>query len=81
MMWKDIDIYYAMCHGLVEVHSIAMELLKIMPWKISFLGRKSYAIRMFCKHRTYIVPTLSTLKTICAWQFAHRIQKRYNSIS
>lgn len=23
-------------------------------------------IRMFCKHLTYIVPTLSTLKTICA---------------
>lgn len=40
MMWKDVDIYYAMCHGLVEVHSIAMELLKIMPWKISLPGQK-----------------------------------------
>ena len=40
MMWKDIDISYAMCHGLPEIHSTAMDLLKIAPWKISLPGQK-----------------------------------------
>lgn len=35
MMWKGVDIYYALCYGLLEIHNTAMELLKIMPWKIS----------------------------------------------